>query len=160
MIDQSDPMALHSETSFRSVLMALAQISNYLGVFIVLWCGSILSWRQVSFICVLTPICCLIAVFFVSFIHLFNILLGCKSESEANFESKSSSGPWIATLVAIQRPPQGYSKGLAMATWLGLTANHSQRIHRATKLQQYIKRLRCVYERGDSMFSSEANNMR
>lgn len=56
---------LVSEPSMRGLMMTIAGISYSLGTFIVLAFGSIFSWRIVSLICSLTPICCLTAIFFV-----------------------------------------------------------------------------------------------
>lgn len=54
-----------SEPSMRGLMMTIAGISYSLGTFIVLALGSIFSWRQVSLLCALTPICCLTAILFV-----------------------------------------------------------------------------------------------
>lgn len=56
-------------------MATIAVISYNLGIFSVLSLGAILSWRHVSLVCALFPICCLIAVFFVIYSSLTIFLL-------------------------------------------------------------------------------------
>lgn len=54
-----------SESSLRGRLASLSVMSFNLGILIVMGFGAILSWRQVSFICGLFPICCFCCIYFV-----------------------------------------------------------------------------------------------
>lgn len=62
---QNDALLLHSETPLRGTMMSLSDISFSLGTFIVIALGAIFSWRQVSLMCALSPICCIAAILFV-----------------------------------------------------------------------------------------------
>lgn len=59
-----------SEPEARGTLLTIATFSSNFASFLVLALGSFLfSWRQVSFICAVCPLACLIAVSFVSSIQ-------------------------------------------------------------------------------------------
>lgn len=54
-----------SEPSVRSTLASMTVFAYTFGFFIVMGLGAVFSWRQVSLICAVVPVCCLIAVLFV-----------------------------------------------------------------------------------------------
>lgn len=55
-----------SQPSIRGTIITIASTATAAGIFIAMAFGTILSWRQTSFICALFPMACFIAVSFVS----------------------------------------------------------------------------------------------
>lgn len=58
-----------SEPEVRGTLLTISGFFSNFAIFLVLGLGSFLPWRQISFICAVCPLACLIAVSFVSFIQ-------------------------------------------------------------------------------------------
>lgn len=58
-----------SEPEARGTLLTISGFSLNFGIFLVLGLGALMPWRQVSFICAVCPLACLIAVSFVSSIQ-------------------------------------------------------------------------------------------
>lgn len=115
--------SIQSEPSIRGTIITITTMAFNLGIFTVLALGAILPWRRVAFICAIFPICCFIAVLFVSVqpVHQFFQKIFCIPDSFL--------GSRVAILAVIQRPFKRRAKIIAMASWLGLTTNHPRRIH-------------------------------
>lgn len=81
--------------------------------------GAILSWRQVSFICALFPICCLITIYFVIYDCSFSFYLIWRScfmsnlffNSSFRFSRRYPSRPTGSLQTIVQKMPKNHCNG-------------------------------------------------